>query len=66
MGILASWFGPNVIAWYFDPPVEIGVNCRPAVEWAMRRLQWIQAGSLVVGGVVGFLVGLKFSRNRSL
>jgi hypothetical protein len=49
--ILSNWLGPRMVAWYFDPPVNIGVNCREATEWAMSRLQVIQ-----FGGTLGFAV----------
>ena len=44
--LLSSYLGPKAIAWYFDPPVDIGVNCRSAVEWAMARLQLAQMAGL--------------------
>lgn len=51
--LLSSYVGPKVIAWYFDPPVNIGVNCRSAVEWSMSRLQSTQVCGLGIGCVVG-------------
>lgn len=60
--LLGSYFGPKVIAWYFDPPVDIGVNCRSAVEWAMARLQVTQFCGLVIGLAVGFAVMMHRTR----
>lgn len=48
-----SIFAPKSIAWYFEPPVETGINCRPAAEWAMNKLLLGQ----VVGVVAGMLLG---------
>lgn len=62
-GAVTSWITPRFLAWYWDPPVDIGINCRRAVEWAMARLQFAQALGGIVGLVVGFLVWL--SRYRS-
>jgi hypothetical protein len=52
--LLSTYIAPKVIAWYFDPPVDIGVNCRPAVEWSMSKLQLTQ----FCGLAAGFLIGL--------
>jgi membrane associated rhomboid family serine protease len=60
-GILANWLSPRLIGWYFDPPVDIGVNCRAATEWAMARLQWAQ----LAGTVFGLVLGLVFYRLTS-
>lgn len=57
-GGLVSWLAPQVIAWYFDPPVNIGLNCRAATEWSMKKLQTAQAVGLVSGGVFGLVFWL--------
>lgn len=58
--ILANWLGPKALAWYFDPPVEMGFNCKPAVEWGMEKLQYLQLAGLVGGLVLGGLLALAF------
>ena len=50
-GILASWLGPKMIAYWYAPPVPAGAatafNCTDAVTWAMTKLVWTQIiGSL--------------------
>ncbi len=52
--IVSTLFVPTMIAWYFEPPVDIGVNCRPAVDWALTRFVWFQVG----GGALGLGLGL--------
>lgn len=66
--VATSYFGPKAIAWYFDPPVDIGVNCRSAVEWSMAQLQKLQLIGFVTGTVLGLLamVWLTGRRNRNL
>lgn len=60
---LVSWFAPKMISWYFQPPVDIGLNCGPATAWSMNRLrlcQFIGFGVGVVGGAM-----FTFSRGRA-
>jgi hypothetical protein len=63
-GILASWLGPKLIAYWYAPPVPSGMatafNCTEAVTWAMNRLVWTQIIGSVVGAVVGAFVGAMF------
>jgi hypothetical protein len=54
---LTAWLAPGVIAWYFNPPVEMGgFSCTPPIAWALKRLQWAQLWGFVVGGVLGLVV----------
>ncbi|MDB5036487.1 MAG: hypothetical protein JWQ35_15 [Bacteriovoracaceae bacterium] len=55
-GFLSSMFSPRVIGWYFEPPVDIGINCRAATEWAMARFQWAQLGGTVIGVIAALLI----------
>jgi hypothetical protein len=60
---LASWLGPKVLLWWFEPPADIGINYRPAIEWAMNRLLWIQIGGVSLGLILGVMVGLAIRRS---
>jgi hypothetical protein len=54
---LTAWLAPGVIAWYFNPPVEMGsFSCTAPIGWALKRLQWAQLWGVVVGGVLGAVV----------
>ncbi len=55
-GAVATWVAPRTIAWYFEPPVEIGVNCRPATEWAMAGLMKAQMWGMIAGFVLAAVV----------
>lgn len=49
--VLAAWYAPGLIAWYYTPPVELGVTCKPAVQWGIDVYRkTVLAGAL--GGVV--------------
>lgn len=62
---MASWLAPKGIAWYFDPPVDIGVNCKSATEWAMNKLRFLQIVGLGAGGVVGLIFAFMLRRRRN-
>ena len=54
--LLSSWFSPRMIAWYFEPPVNIGINCRGAQEWAMGKLRNAQ----IFGSLLGIFISVVF------
>lgn len=62
--LLSSYIGPKIIAWYFDPPVNIGVNCRQAVEWSMAKLQVTQFFGLLAGIVIGLVAMIFFTHPK--
>ena len=59
---VSSWVAPKAIAWYFVPPVDIGVNCGPTTEWSMQALQRAQLLGLVMG--IGLSLTLSFYLER--
>ena len=61
--VLSSWLGPKVLLWWFEPPADIGINYRPAIEWAMNRLVWIQIVGVSLGLILGIMAGLAIRRN---
>lgn len=56
--VISSWVSPSAIAWYFDPPTDIGVNCRSAVEWALHKFQMAQVFGLAGGAILGLFVAI--------
>ena len=62
---LTAWLAPGVIAWYFNPPVEMGsFSCTAPIAWALKRLQWAQLWGVAVGGVLGLVVYGVVQRRR--
>jgi ABC-type nitrate/sulfonate/bicarbonate transport system permease component len=68
-GVLASWLGPKMIAYWYAPPVPSGVasalNCTDAVTWAMNRLLWTQLTGSAAGALVGVVVGVLLGRRKA-
>jgi hypothetical protein len=67
-GILASWLGPKMIAYWYEPPVPTGggsvFHCGDAVRWAMSRLVWTQVIGSAIGAVIGLVIGLLVGRSK--
>ena len=62
--VLASWVAPKAISWYFDPPVNIGVNCREATVWSMHKLQVAQLVGLILGAIAGLVGAVAWVRRN--
>lgn len=58
--LLATWVGPSLLSWWFEPPVQLGFNCTEPIRWAMQRLITLQLVGSVIGLVFGFLLSLLF------
>jgi hypothetical protein len=62
-GIAATWLGPKMIAYWYNPPVPTAFNCTDAINWAMHRLILTQLGGTAIGLVVGAILGV-LMRNK--
>lgn len=62
-GILTTWLAPSVITWWFTPPAYIAINCNEPIAWALHRLQWTQLGGVLLGGIIGLSIYLKFKKH---
>lgn len=63
-GALCTLIAPYVIGVLFTPPVDLGINCVPAVDWSLKKLIATQ----MVGIGIFMILGLIFQRmvgNRS-
>jgi hypothetical protein len=59
LGLLgSSYLAPGMIAWYFDPPVSMGINCVSATQWAMSRLQTAQLIGSGLGAIVFMILAV--------
>ena len=60
-----AWFGPRLISWYYSPPVELGVSCKPAVEWGIAVYQKLVLAGTGAGFALGALAALVFRPKNS-
>ena len=67
-GILSTWLGPKMIAYWYAPPVPAGAsvafNCTDAVTWAMNKLVLTQIVGSVVGALIGVVIGILMARRK--
>jgi hypothetical protein len=67
-GILSSWLGPKMIAYWYAPPVPSGAasafNCTDAVAWAMNKLVLTQIIGSLGGAVIGVVIGILLARRK--
>jgi hypothetical protein len=59
-GLLTTWLAPKAIAWYFNPPVEMGFNCMKPIEWSLAKLQLAQGAGVLGGGLIAVILALVF------
>jgi hypothetical protein len=64
-GIVTSWLAPKAIAWYFTPPIEMALNCKAPIEWALHKLQMAQLFGTLAGGIVFFMLGLTVFKEKN-
>src|SRR2546428_11949381 len=61
-GLLATWLGPKMIAYWYTPPVPAGgasaFNWTAAVQWAMNKLVVTHVIGNFLGVVDGILLGI--------
>lgn len=58
--LLFAWFSPKVIEWYFSPPAELALSCKPAVQWAIDSYRKAVLAGAIVGSVLSVLFLLAF------
>jgi ABC-type phosphate/phosphonate transport system permease subunit len=63
-GVLATWLGPKMIAYWYAPPVPNAFNCTNEVVYAMHRLVATQLIGTAIGLVIGVFLGIALRRKH--
>jgi hypothetical protein len=50
--VFTAWFSPGTIEWYFSPPADLALTCKPAVSWAIETYRKV----ILIGGVAGMVL----------
>lgn len=57
---IASFAGPSIIGWWYEPPIKDAFSCASSVRAALKNLVTMQlsaaAGGAAVIGIIVFLV----------
>jgi small basic protein len=64
-GILSTWLGPKMIAYWYTPPVPTAFNCTEPITWALHRLVWTQIIGTLIGLAVGVVLGVLMRRREA-
>jgi hypothetical protein len=62
--VLFAWASPHVIVWYFSPPADIGISCKPAVGWAIETYRKVLFTGLLLGTIVSGILYFAFGSQR--
>lgn len=60
----ATFFGPSLLAWWFEPPVNTPINCTEPIKWAMERLVTLQLTGSGIGLFLGLIASLFFFKGK--
>ena len=64
-GITTSWLAPKAIAWYFTPPIEMALNCKAPIEWALHKLQLAQLFGTAAGAILFVLLSFTIFKEKT-
>lgn len=63
-GIFFAWVSPQILIWYFSPPAELALTCKPAVQWAINSYRKVMFTGLLLGGIGSAILFLAFARRK--
>jgi hypothetical protein len=63
--LLFAWFSPHLIVWYFSPPSDLSISCKPAVEWAIITYRKIMFTGVLIGAITGGIFFFAFRRSSA-
>jgi hypothetical protein len=63
-GFLLAWFSPQIILWYFSPPADLAISCKPAVQWAMDTYRKVIFTGFLLGAIISSILFFVFFPKR--
>ena len=61
---IIGFLAPHLISLYFQPPVEMPINCKPAVEWSLILYRNLLVAGCAVGAVCMVILDQGFRRRK--
>jgi hypothetical protein len=62
--ILFAWFSPGLIEWYFSPPADLALSCKPAVQWAIEAYRKVIFTGVILGVITSGILFFAFGGAR--
>jgi hypothetical protein len=62
--VVFAWFSPQIIVWYFSPPADSVISCKPAVEWAIETYRKVMFTGVVLGAIFSGILYFAFGGKK--
>jgi hypothetical protein len=59
-----AWFSPGLIEWYFSPPADLALTCKPAVEWGIETYRRVMFAGVLIGAIVSGILFFAIGGSR--
>ncbi len=64
--VLFAWLSPQIISWYFSPPADLAISCRPAVDWALATYRKVIFTGMLLGMMLSTILFFALRSNKAL
>ena len=62
--VLLAWFSLQIIIWYFSPPADLAISCKPAVQWAIETYRKVIFTGVMLGMIISGILFFAFNPRR--
>lgn len=59
-----AWFSPHIIIWYFSPPADLAISCKPAVQWAIDTYRKVMFTGVLIGSIIAGILYFAFASRK--
>lgn len=64
--VLFAWLSPQIISWYFSPPADLTISCKPAVDWALETYRKVIFTGMLLGAMLAMILFFALRSNQAL
>jgi hypothetical protein len=62
--VVLAWFSPQIIIWYYSPPADLAISCKPAVQWAIETYRKVIFTGVLFGVIISGILFFAFNPRR--
>lgn len=62
--VALAWFSPHIIVWYFSPPADLAISCKPAVVWAIETYRKVIFTGVLLGTIISAILFFALNPRR--